>query len=804
MRYPGVHECEDERDAERLRKQAAATRESAAMTASIACPELNVDDIESTLVVHANSERDFRIHQAVLAMQQSNWLRVLPKINNADARTKESLASIQNNLPDLTQGLMKRWKEEAKIQERAISDRRRNALNPEQQTASNISNALETEMFPGLQPTDANNLPLGCPPTEAPHVSTNMNKQLSAEDMLLSVEQKFSLNVKQIQAFRIIAHHFLRKFVKKIPTETPLRMLMTGPGGTGKTHVVKAVKEVMQFYGCEHKIRFLAPTGSAASLIDGMTVHKGLGIKIVKADGRGKGNRVAGESVEDYTVLVSIKNKTQLRDEWRNVDIVLLDEASLLSAQLLCEIDHALRYAKERPDEWFGGVTIIFAGDFYQYPPVIGTALYTPISMYAGQSNDEIQRRLGRMAWKTVDTVLELTEQQRMKDDPEYASAVQRLRTRECHLEDMELFNSRLMKSASRPDGVDMGNVENCDAAVIVNTNLLREVLNMEKARSVCSQSAEPELVICAARDVPSSSNVLSKEEHEQILRINFSSSKHQGSLPGFLPLFVGMPVILRMRNLSTDLKITNGAQGYVHKIALDVSPHGLTYCSCAIVEFPDSPVKLEGLPQGYFPITPVTFSFTASLTRECDGQTEKLKFSRHQLPIQPGFAVTGHSAQGKTLPKVLVGLHEGGFASYVAASRAKSRTGLCITQAVRLSDLNKPLPHDLFVEINRLGVLEKNTLVRHGFSSGALLPVPDPESELELAKHAIKIKVVEPESSSSKKRKIDDRDESGPNMSESTPYSETSNSKKKHKKNSTLIHLARILKLSWANVPLS
>lgn len=117
---------------------------------------------------------------------------------------------------------------------------------------------------------------------------------------------------------------------------------MTGPGDTGKTHIVKALRKVMTFYGSEHRIQFLAPTGSAASLIDGMTVHKGLGIKIVKSDGKGKGNRCVGESEEDYTVLVSIKNRTQLRDEWRNVDILLIDEASLLSAQLLCEIDHAL------------------------------------------------------------------------------------------------------------------------------------------------------------------------------------------------------------------------------------------------------------------------------------------------------------------------------------------------------------------------------------------------------------------------------------------------------------------------------
>ena len=44
----------------------------------------------------------------------------------------------------------------------------------------------------------------------------------------------------------------------------------------------------MTFYGCEHKIWFLALTGSAASLVNEMTIHKDLGIKIVKTDGRGK------------------------------------------------------------------------------------------------------------------------------------------------------------------------------------------------------------------------------------------------------------------------------------------------------------------------------------------------------------------------------------------------------------------------------------------------------------------------------------------------------------------------------------
>lgn len=124
------------------------------------------------------------------------------------------------------------------------------------------------------------------------------------------------------------------------------------------------------------------------------------------------------------------------------------------------------------------------------------------------------------MAWKSVNTVIELSEQQRMKD--EYASAVQRLRTRQCHFEDIELFNTRLMKSACHPEGIDMGKKENSCAAIIVNTNLLWEALNMEKAHSLTNCTG-PNLILCAAHDIPpSTQNPLSLNEAEQILKNNY------------------------------------------------------------------------------------------------------------------------------------------------------------------------------------------------------------------------------------------------------------------------------------------
>ncbi|KAG2153440.1 uncharacterized protein EDB93DRAFT_1082271 [Suillus bovinus] len=105
----------------------------------------------------------------------------------------------------------------------------------------------------------------------------------------------------------------------------------------------------------------------------------------------------------------------------------------MLSLQLICDLDHALRYAKEKPDKYFGGAAFISSGDFYQYPPVGGTPLFSPISSYAPQTEQEMLKWLGRLAWKTIDTVVTLTEQQHMKSDPEFGNAVQWLLSGNVH-----------------------------------------------------------------------------------------------------------------------------------------------------------------------------------------------------------------------------------------------------------------------------------------------------------------------------------------------------------------------------------
>jgi len=360
-----------------------------------------------------------------------------------------------------------------------------------------------------------------------------------------------------------------------------------------------------------------------------------------------------------------------------------------------------------------------------------------------------------------MNTVVNFTEQQRMKNDIEFGNTVARLRVRKCTYADVELFNTRVIKSFNYPDGVDMGMAINYNACAIVTTNSLREALNERKTEV---SSLPSKIINCYAQD-KCSNKVLTLEDCQQLVQLDMNGVQSNKSLPSLISFYIGMPVILRTRNLSTDLGITNGSQGIVRQIFTAQCPLGFKYGVCVIVEFPYSKVHLAHLPPKHFPITPITWNFT-TLLKNIDNSQQKLRITRSQLPIQPAFAVTGHSAQGKTLPKVIVNLADGGFAAYVAASRATSREGLCITEPVTIQQLNKPLPHDLLDEVHRLESIEHNTLITHGFRKGTLVPVSDVESENSLTHRNHKIKVIQ-ERINKRKRKSANSDSEIENTNE-------------------------------------
>jgi hypothetical protein len=137
--WEAVHECEDERDADRLKKQAKATAESKALSLSLGVMGDN-DEIELNSEQNHpwRCEEDFHIQQVVLLLQQSRWIRA-SKEHGETPHSTDLPPSCRNeyqfgDLGHLCECL-KRWKTDIKRQENVVTDSQRNALNPECQIA---------------------------------------------------------------------------------------------------------------------------------------------------------------------------------------------------------------------------------------------------------------------------------------------------------------------------------------------------------------------------------------------------------------------------------------------------------------------------------------------------------------------------------------------------------------------------------------------------------------------------------------------------------------------------------------------
>ena len=662
--------------------------------------EINLDSMKQS--------RAWNVHREVLLdlMQQCNWIQANDQSQD-QGETHDTSTTDAFAYPEPTPLQLKEWVSSIKQQETAMMVRCRCASNVSEQVdiqETETPTMLLTSEWPPV-------LEVPIPMTESPN--QGIAPSLAAKTVYF-VAEKFDLNKKQKMVYDIVAQKFVDQCIHKVDNgREPLQMLMTRLGGTGKTHAFRALQELMKLHNSAHLIQFLGPTGTSAKQIGGMTVHKGLGISIaLKLSGYG--NRKAGESNEEYSVGISMKNRTSICSEWCHNLWLFIDEISLIGAQLLAQIDHALRYAKEN-NEWFGGISVIFAGDFYQYALVGRTPLYTHIQSKAPQSASNIEKWLRCLTWKSVNTMMSLNEQQRMRADPEFAAAVGKLQTGECNPRDIRLFNQQVIKSTRHPNGVDMSG-EHVMAIMLVGTNFIWELLNNSKARSACTG----ELVYCAAHDVVNGME-LTLDQQKHLLGLNLADFSSEGALPRFIPLFIGMPVILRNRNISTKLRVTNGSQGIVRKIFTEARANNYSVAKCVVVEFPDSTVEIKGLPSRCFPLTPKTWKFNTVLS-DSTGNKQTVHVSRSQLNPQLAFAITRHAAQGKTLVQVLVNLSEGCFAAYVLVSRARTREGLFTTEMITLENLNKPVSSDLRQECRWLEQLEHNTEVHYGFKMGNVL----------------------------------------------------------------------------------
>lgn len=135
--------------------------------------------------------------------------------------------------------------------------------------------------------------------------------------------------------------------------KTGANVFLTGAPGAGKTYTLNLYLDYLKKHGI--KAAITAPTGIAASHIGGQTIHSffGLGIR---------------DSLSQYDIE-ALTEKKYLWDNMKNLKVLVIDEVSMLSAEMFKSIDQILKTFKFS-QEAFGGVQVILVGDFFQLPPI--------------------------------------------------------------------------------------------------------------------------------------------------------------------------------------------------------------------------------------------------------------------------------------------------------------------------------------------------------------------------------------------------------------------------------------------------
>ena len=486
-----------------------------------------------------------------------------------------------------------------------------------------------------------------------------------ASDLIDASVHKFSLNKEQERAFRIIANHAVS------PNPERLRMCISGMGGTGKTQVIKALSHFFSSRKEAHRFIIVAPTGTAAALLGGSTYHSMFGI-----NERMSSNKIG-----------NVKAKLI------GVEYVFFDEVSMLSARDLFRINAQLAKVFDCADIPFGGLNMVFSGDFAQLPPPVGGENVSLYSRTIGSLSTDLKSQeeaIGKALWHQVTTVVILRQNMRQRtqspEDAKLRTSLENMRYKSCTSEDISFLRTRI--SANVPGRASICDPEFRNVSIITGTNRHKDEINRLGALRFAQETGQT-LTDFFSDDSPRGNP--SDAENTGIKRLNkitediqhacwsqppSSTDKH---IAGKLSLCIGLPVMIRY-NYATELCMTRGQEGFVHGWQSKLGSNGQVVLDTLFIKLKDPPsiVQLDGLPENIVPIHPTTTNIQILLPND-----ERYYITRTQVEVLINFAMTDFASQGKTRPFNVSDLNNLSThqAYYTALSRSATAKGTLIVQ---------------------------------------------------------------------------------------------------------------------------
>ncbi len=388
---------------------------------------------------------------------------------------------------------------------------------------------------------------------------------------------------------------------------TQEHIFVTGRAGTGKSTLLNHLS-----WHTSKQIVICAPTGVAALNVGGQTIHSLFRLPI--------------GVIADH----EIEQSRELRKLLGTIDTIVIDEVSMVNADLLDAVDRSLRQARQRPHESFGGAQVVLFGDPYQLAPVPGDA------DERAYFDDQYRSMwfFDAKVWSDADLrIYELSVIHRQHED-EFKHMLNAVRHGRVTAE----IAKRLNDTGARPAPVD-------GAITLATTNSTVTRINASALAKL------PGRALTARAEVSGEFGGRSYPADES------------------LELKVGAQVMF-LRN-DSDQRWVNGSIGTVTKIdsTVWVEVDGETHQV--------QPAVWEKYRYSY---SPVTKSLKKDIVAEFT-----------QFPLRLAWAVTIHKSQGKTYDRAIVDLGERSFApgqTYVALSRISQLDGLYLTRPLRPSDI--------------------------------------------------------------------------------------------------------------------
>ncbi|MBS1657117.1 MAG: helix-turn-helix domain-containing protein [Bacteroidetes bacterium] len=412
---------------------------------------------------------------------------------------------------------------------------------------------------------------------------------------------------------------------------TSQHIFLTGKAGTGKTTFLKHIRE-----HCEKKMVVVAPTGVAAINAGGVTAHSFFQLPLGSfIPGSFRGAFHSQTAITDRHHLLShLRISNEKRDLMQNLDLVVIDEVSMLRADMLDAIDTVLRHVRRNQREAFGGVQMLFIGDLYQLPPVVKEEEWKLLSEYY-----ESPFFFGAQVFRQAEPIcIELKKVYRQSDE-KFIHLLNRVRNNRVDEDDFEKLHQRYQPSF-RPKPEDR-------YITLTTHNYKADEINARELRRLPGKE-----FLCEA-----------KVDGEFPDR-NFPVEKTLRLKPGAQIMFV--------RNDTEEKKYFNGKIGIIKSIAEEEDEEFLE------VEFPEEKNVIR--------VQRVTWQNIRYSFNEAQNKIEEDELgSFTQYPVRLAWAVTIHKSQGLTFEKVVIDAGAA-FAPgqvYVALSRCVSIDGIVLLSRI-------------------------------------------------------------------------------------------------------------------------